>query len=347
MFLLDKWSHLFPIEKAKQTRPQPLPRTGPNYVALTRPVRSHSAEMEVKNDRDFFRLSRRNDKLRKNLNIEKTLTRYLEERMNAMEERVADKEMADFEEIKQLKIALKTAQQEIKIRDEKLSIYEKFQSLSGIQSRTESIEKTVQATHDAVRSLKDSTTQVAGLRMKSKHQLKDLQASEEAKARLEEEIETQQLLRNQLATVTSQLTTSRDELSACKDDLFRLQPAVQVTDTEIMRDLDSLCKRITDWIDGEISRFEANNSNLGSGIFSLMDNWSVAGRLLREFPEAGAYLAGYLIHHNLINELFTRDLLLFGLPKETSEYLWSAEEVMATGKAPKGRNAALLGRYSS
>lgn len=128
----------------------------------------------------------------------------------------------------------------------------------------------------------------------------------------------------------------RKDLDACKDDLFRLQPAAQTPDTEIVNDFDSLAENIHTWIEVEISNFEKTNPKARhQKFFSSGGNTEIA-KILRKFSPAGEYLVRYEIHRFLQECIMGDDIYLLGLSEEAIETLQIAENSMARLKPPRG-----------
>ena len=337
MFNLPNLSQLFATAKDKQTIAQPVPCQPRNLIVMTRPLRkSDLRNQEGKRDRNFDKLSRKNYKLKARLKNEKDMVYDKTVRISELEAALADGETSDLGEVQLLRYALESTEEEIKTKDQKLAIYEKFQGLEELQAKLASVEKIAQATHNKIALSTETEKELQSLRADYAAVQNALQINQAERVQFEMEKESYQKLQDQLTAVSSQLATTRSELSACKDDLFQLQPAVQVTDAEVVRDLDSLCKNVTDWIEGEVSRFENANPNEKSEILFSTDSWRNAGRFMRKYPDTGAHLAGFFIYHHLINELFADRFLLLGISREMTECLWSAQEVMAKGNPPKG-----------
>lgn len=139
------------------------------------------------------------------------------------------------------------------------------------------------------------------------------------------------------ALVVKNLSASRQEMQACKDDLFNLQPSHQVPDTNIVQDFDSVCGKIIEWVEDEISIFEKANPQTPTEHFFSHAGNNNAETLLLEYPESGEYLVRYEIHNFLQQEMFGRPIYLLGLPAGITEVLRKAEQIMATMDPPRGK----------
>lgn len=124
------------------------------------------------------------------------------------------------------------------------------------------------------------------------------------------------------------LAISQQQLQACKDDLFRMQPQAQIPDMDISKGFDAICQCIIGWVETEISIFEKAHPTI-----STEDLFSAAGDsnvflMLQEFPESGEYLIRYEIHQCLQETMFGKEIFLLGLPEKTAAILQQAERSM-------------------
>lgn len=132
------------------------------------------------------------------------------------------------------------------------------------------------------------------------------------------------------------LAASEREKQACQDDLFRLQPRTQVSDTEISQEFEELCLHIISWIDKEIEISEKKRSQVRFVHMFSAGRDPNGTQLLRDHPEAGEYLVRYMIHHLLLTDVFAEKVYLFGLSKDVKAALQTAEEAMAYQSPGKG-----------
>ena len=89
----------------------------------------------------------------------------------------------------------------------------------------------------------------------------------------------------------------QQDLEACKDDLFHLQPMIQVTDADIRSQYEGLCEQISSWVEEEISAFERENGVLLAGTQIISDDGNRdVQEILRADPEAAEYLVISIIH---------------------------------------------------
>ena len=122
----------------------------------------------------------------------------------------------------------------------------------------------------------------------------------------------------ELQKVHSMFTVSQQQLQACKDDLFRLQPIAQTPDSDIARGFNDLCHQIVGFIDEEVLAFSAAQPNADpSQIFSAGKIASVQ-LFLNKYPNAGEYIVRYFIHGFLQEKIFSDGVYLLGLPNEMS-----------------------------
>ena len=130
------------------------------------------------------------------------------------------------------------------------------------------------------------------------------------------------------------------ELQACKDDLFRLQPVVQTPDTEIMRQYDTVCQQVSNWVDEEISQLEQKRDKDGGRNmpFILGGAHLEAMELLRRVPEAGEYMVVSVIHAYLQDKLLGEHVYSFGLSEDLIRTLKRIEHGMAKLEPTRGIN---------
>ncbi len=167
---------------------------------------------------------------------------------------------------------------------------------------------------------------------------KDLADVEQQLKKSQEVVHQLQTAGDDLQKLRMKLAASQRELSACKDDLFRLQPVAQVPDSSISKEFDAICQHITHWIDAEVTGFEKAHPEIEpEHIFSVGDDMEVA-TFLRKYPGAGEHSARHLVHRHLLESMFSGEFYFFGLPAETAHFLQKAEQEMANLKTPRGEN---------
>jgi len=144
----------------------------------------------------------------------------------------------------------------------------------------------------------------------------------------------------ELQQVRTKLAGARQALSSCKDDLFRLQPTAQLSDTEILRGFEEVCDNIVDWIDGELVRFErANPSSRPDQLFHGAGNLYRIN-LLQKYEDIGEHLVAYEVHRQLLGSILNPNTYLCGLTEGPTEVLKDVERSMANSKPPKGNTSA-------
>lgn len=178
---------------------------------------------------------------------------------------------------------------------------------------------------------------------RSKRAMEDLQVAHETLAACDQEVRAYktELLRIQdneqdLHDTRKQLAASQQELRACRDDLFRLQPVAQATDADISKDFESLCQRINDWIEGEISSFEDAHPNAKPAEMFSTDGSPGLHTFMQQYSEVGEYLVRNIIHHHLQEVMFNRDVFLFGISRNLAQMLQGAERSMAMLEPRRG-----------
>ena len=171
-----------------------------------------------------------------------------------------------------------------------------------------------------------STEQLQELRQKLKDSKRELKASQ---------IATTQYTQS-LQGVQAHVITLQSELTACKDDLFRLQPAPPPPDSEIVRGFGIINQAIVNWIGAKLFAFEKAYPNGTNQTFSV-ENDREATIFLKAHPAAGEHLAKFMIHRFLQVHVFSDDIYLFNLVEKTQVLLRRIEESMAGLKPPRGK----------
>lgn len=139
-----------------------------------------------------------------------------------------------------------------------------------------------------------------------------------------------------IRTLEAKIHTLHGDLEACKDDLFRLQPAAQIPDTEIVSDFNSLAEKIHRWIEVELSDFERTNPAIRNQDFFSSDSNADASKIIRKYPEVGEYLVRYEIHRYLQEHMLGDMVYLLGLPENVTSILQRAQDSMARLQPRKG-----------
>ncbi|KAL8705485.1 MAG: hypothetical protein Q9201_001416 [Fulgogasparrea decipioides] len=143
-----------------------------------------------------------------------------------------------------------------------------------------------------------------------------------------EELESTQQRNNEL----------EQELQACKDDLFKMQPRARVSDSDIAQAYDNLHEQISNWMEGEIARFEAGfcrkNGHLPN-FFHHGDSW-VAKEILSAYPTfGGECFIRFVTQYLLQDMVFADDILLLGLDEADTALLRRIERSLDKSKPPR------------
>ena len=172
---------------------------------------------------------------------------------------------------------------------------------------------------------------------------KDLQWEQKAHEATQRELEAYKAKQDhtqvnvtELQRLREKIAASQQELSACKDDLFRLQPIAQTPDSDISKNFDFVCQQIVDWIDGELLGFEHANPHLGQKDFFSVGGDIEINRHLQKNIEIGEYLSRYMIHRYLEAKLLGPSCTLLGLARGDQELLQRTERSMAELDPPRG-----------
>ena len=106
----------------------------------------------------------------------------------------------------------------------------------------------------------------------------------------------------------SNLAASEADLTACKDELFRLKPIAQVPDSRVAKEFENLCQQITNWVEAEVAIFEKAHPEEGQEhVFSIGED-NNAAQFMARHPRGGEHLAVYMIHDWLQDNLFGQNL---------------------------------------
>ena len=131
-------------------------------------------------------------------------------------------------------------------------------------------------------------------------------------------------------------TASQKELTACKDELFRLQPIAQIPDSRVVKEFENLCQRVVHWIETQAIIFGKEHPEDGQEhIFSIGED-NKAAQFMAQHPGSGEHLAVHMVHEWLQNNLFERKFSCVGLPAEAVQLLERVEQSMARLDPPRG-----------
>ena len=147
----------------------------------------------------------------------------------------------------------------------------------------------------------------------------------DSKGRLEAEIRK---LQRQTRDLSANLTE-------CKDDLLRLQPTSQVSDSEISEGFSDIDQQIAGWVDDQTEDSTILEEKIGKiktvddlpellRMFATSDHL----RLARKYPDSQPLLLRYFIHCFLQNFIVSSDVYLFGLDERNVALLQGIEEGM-------------------
>ncbi|KAL8904508.1 MAG: hypothetical protein Q9207_003230 [Kuettlingeria erythrocarpa] len=144
---------------------------------------------------------------------------------------------------------------------------------------------------------------------------------------------------NELGSTRSENSTLKQQLQACKDDLFRMQPKSEVPDSVVAQAYDDLHEHISTWVEGEISRFEANHrhdrlKNLPD-VFHHANETAVKKFLAAHPTSGGEYLVRCVVQTMLQETIFDPEIGLLGLDKRHAVLLQGIERNMAEAQPPK------------
>lgn len=143
-----------------------------------------------------------------------------------------------------------------------------------------------------------------------------------------------------------------ENLTECKDDLLRLQPPSQISDSEVSEQYSNLHQQISKWVDDQTEdsqlleqRFE-NLSNSNEEPPELLRKCLTSDhfRLGKKYPQSQPLLLRYIIQYHLDQHVFRDDILLFGLDSNDSKFtafLRGIEQGMRELEPQRGMSAHL------
>lgn len=162
-------------------------------------------------------------------------------------------------------------------------------------------------------------------------------SNDRQQSEIQAHIQRQAQIERQFEQLQEMSSNQHRELQTCKDNLFRLQPIIQLTDSDILIQYETLCQQVSSWVDHEISRLEDNNGYLGNDTKTIIDGGTPCiRRFLISAPEAGEYLVSTVIHANIQRVFFGENEILFGLSLDLTRFLHSTEERMARLEPRRG-----------
>lgn len=137
----------------------------------------------------------------------------------------------------------------------------------------------------------------------------------------------------------------QENLTECKDDLLRLQPPSQISDSELSEQYSSLHQQISKWVDDETEdsqlleqRFEDLSTvkeDLPELLRKCLNNEHL--RLGKKHPTSLPLILRYIIHYHLDQHIFREDIQLFGLDDHIAGILRSIELGMKKLEPPRGK----------
>lgn len=138
----------------------------------------------------------------------------------------------------------------------------------------------------------------------------------------------------------------QENLTECKDDLLRLQPPSQISDSELSEQYSSLHQQISKWVDDETQdsqlleqRFEDLSSIIKEDLPELLrKSLSIEHlRLGKKHPSSLPLILRYIIHYDLDQHIFREDIQLFGLDDHNVRLLRGIELGMKKLEPPRGK----------
>ena len=145
---------------------------------------------------------------------------------------------------------------------------------------------------------------------------------------------------SEMHNVQLRLTATQEDLQACRDDIFNMQPPTQTEDADIANHFDSLCQLTANWVDSEITKLEDAYPNVRAHSMFAAAGKPLYEDLLKKYPEAGEYVVRHEIHAYLQRTIIGEAAYLPGLPFRTRKVLQDIEEGMALLEPVRGSNVS-------
>ena len=144
-----------------------------------------------------------------------------------------------------------------------------------------------------------------------------------------------------LQNARSENTALRKDLQECRDDLFRLQPLSEISDSEILQRYETLNQQIVSWVDDlfseldkEITRHEATGE-VPLPLVKTDNDYMEA--LISEHPNAAEYLVRSYIQYYLHSVVFGENSYLLCLPDDMVATLEHVEKHMHSLVPQRGK----------
>lgn len=141
-----------------------------------------------------------------------------------------------------------------------------------------------------------------------------------------------------------QIKELSENLTECKDDLLRLQPPSQMSDSELSEQYSNLHQQISRWVDDRTEdsqlleeRFEALSSTIENSP-GLLQKYIKNDylRLAAKHPNSQPLILRHVIHSYLDACIFRDDICLFGLDTGTTNFLKGVEQGMTLLEPQRG-----------
>ena len=148
------------------------------------------------------------------------------------------------------------------------------------------------------------------------------------------------LKESRILELEKEVSSLRDKLLTCEDELFRLLPVPQSTDSEIQSQYNKLCQQIVTWVEEEVDEFERGHPNSTPYEKTIRAGGdSYIRSVLERVPEAGEYLLGATIHKVIMGRFFGPNIVLFGLNDEMTMLIRDIEEKMEASNLKRGMSS--------
>lgn len=243
--------------------------------------------------------------------------KFDEKRSNLKEaDRVIDEQHREVRDLKKHNAELREALRKENIQGEKDRLWETIEGLEStayhykfeLHRRNAHMESLTQQTRDAIEEKKDAEIAVRKLARENRN--------------------------------------LQENLTECKDDLLRLQPPSQISDSELSEQYSSLHQQISKWVDDEtedsqllekcFEDLSITKEDLPELLQKSLNNELL--RLGKKQPSSLPLILRYIIHCHLDQHIFREDIHLFGLNDHNTCLLRSIELGMKELEPSRGKH---------
>ena len=159
-------------------------------------------------------------------------------------------------------------------------------------------------------------------------------------------------LEGEMRKMQRQMRDLSANLTECKDDLLRLQPTSQVSDTEISELFSNVDQQIAGWVDDKtedaaVLEDKIRGIKTVDGLPELLRKFATSDhlRLAKKYPDSQPLLLRFYIHRYLQTFILSGEVYLFGLDARNIALFQGMEEGMKQLEPRRGTFSYPLHSY--